>query len=422
MRAALPFACKDTAVSMTWYTVDAPWDGTAGGQQLPISDLVAIVLREPGNFGIIYFPNGSKTDWEYRFHDVNEGDSIHEQITQGEWFVWSHAECLSEFDPHDEICYPRQDFEGHDAFWVDTNPVGGSADSTVWTFHGLVVGAAYVFNVRRTINKKVEEFIGFGTADANGEITMDMVNGKSGYYSCRLETGQSSDMYITVAGNSSVFGHRHIPQFDEFVDAVENIAVTSATLMYTNTAAPLSRQGKRAQIQVPGGTDWPELFGLDEYIQYGGAPTTWTHLSKLPGCEVDDITEGAYSALKPTSINSYIRKPARADDLPPVVNVTPSDGYLVIYASIATTAGREGYWTLLGCTEFETLDQTRERAFPSDGTLRFQAAHDKLGPIKQHHTNAFHIDDLLGKAVGAVMSPYSTAISEGMGLLNTLLK
>jgi len=422
-RPAVPFDTKDTAVSMTWETLDAAWsDATVVGQQLPRNQLAAVVLREVGTHSIVYDANNPAEPWSYQLNRLNkDGIGSNEQITSGEWFSWSDMSTLLEYNPHGDTAYPRMDYQGNDSFWLDMRPTDSQVHLTQAAFSGCVHGAVYVLNARRTINKFVEEFAIVATADPAGTFTFDMPDGKSGYWSLRLESGQAAPIDIVVTGTCSVWGHRALPNLDDFVNAIENVAVTSSSLMYTNTAAPLNRQGKRAQLQVPGGVDWPELFGLGETIPLLGSATSWSKLSKLPGVVVEDIIEGAYSPLKPTGLQSYARRPNRADDLPPVVDITPADDYVVILADIDSELGKDGYWTILGCTYYETLDQTRERAFASGGTLKFQAAHDNIGPLQQHYTNAFHIADLLGKAAGAIMSPTATALGEGLSLLNKFL-
>jgi hypothetical protein len=427
-RAAPPLACKETAVAMTWDVLPANFPTLGVGSQpwtwLPEGDLFVIVLREAGTFAIVYDPNAGAALWEYNL--VLENIS---QITEGLEqtgaepvpIIFHEANSAETYSPHGSTTYTRQNLDGIPSMWVDC---GGTGAQTAFVLENMGVGAGTFYCLASgECNGIITDSILISTI-SSGSCYFLLPTRESGYYNFAIvqETATTTPTGLAayISGTCAVCGHLAAPDWAEFDDSVDTISVNAMSVMFTNTSAQLYRQGKRVQLQVPAGVDWPQL--ISQNGNWVGAPAgqLWAPIAEIPGAVAEDVVEGAYSAAKPESITCYLRKPvalnAEGQALPPTVGTAPANDYLLMYISTAAgqVANQDGFFSLTCSTEFETRDQTRERRLPDHGTLEFQDTHDKIARMAQHHTNDNHLPDLLGSISGALTNPVGTLLSQGL--------
>lgn len=247
---------------------------------------------------------------------------------------------------------------------------------------------------------------------------------QTGYYalSCQVdnssnlassvESGGTISIFNTVNTKSSIFGQLALPRIQEVASAVRSYRIPSVSLMFTNTASPLNRQGQTVGIQLPRMTNWTDNLDYEEVANSQKASTI-------------NVVNGQYGFLKPTQSSDLDMKIFQTqnggydyeEDM--AFSILPESDYLLIHAQITTPEGRQGYFTPCHHIEYETISQwfnTRE------GNLKggeLDAALRVVAKLPQWHENDFHISDLWNgiksvasdiwngiKEVGSTIGPY----------------
>lgn len=197
--------------------------------------------------------------------------------------------------------------------------------------------------------------------------------------------GGMSVVHAASAANYMVWGQLALPRIGENVEAVRAYRISSVSLMMTNTASPLNRQGQITGLQLPKRTSWIDNIDYEELASSNKAFTL-------------NVVNGLYGFLKPTSSTDFemdsFQYSTDGDDFEYVFDILPKSDYLTIQASIETDAGRQGIFTPCHHIEFETLSQwfstDTARGLPTDLDFALRA----MSNMAQWHENDFHLSDI----------------------------
>ncbi len=169
--------------------------------------------------------------------------------------------------------------------------------------------------------------------------------------------------------------------------SAEAFKVYAASVMYTNTASPLNRQGKVAGIQLPAGSWWDQYLNFDT-------------IADLESADSRDVVNGIYGFLKPTQprdidfipFDTVSTNNLSTDTWWPLRR--PSDFLAVAVKVLASSNGQDGYFTIAHAFEFRTTDPWREveMAHISPHTVEF--AMMLVSRCPQWHENPLHLSDI----------------------------
>lgn len=241
----------------------------------------------------------------------------------------------------------------------------------------------------------------FSHPQAAGVQTFVFTADITGYYAFSFGYSQpgsiaadcTGDLKLNVGGSlpapKSVWGQKALPFYYESYPFVDALRITGVSIMYTNTASPLNRQGQVVGLQVPRGSSWLQFT---DFQTVSGDKKSVTR----------DIVEGAYGFLKPNS----------ADDLNLKIYELPSDGtqanqsednvfllypesdFLCVIASCNVSAGQVGFLTFGTSLEYTTLSQWIEVRNGKLTDAELKNALEMISRVQQWHTNALHWDDI----------------------------
>jgi hypothetical protein len=433
-----PFATRETAVNRLFAITTAGWNTTDASptvrDQLPLSDTVYFLFRDPRRCSIMYDANAGANTWSYTW-TVTDGNGTHGvtdsyTIVYGEYPRFNVAQCTTSYAPHQVKMISAEDDEGVNYFWVDAT----SGAPTTLSLTNLVVSAGITYVLRKWVNGLVTEVTVTTATNASGVLNISLTS--SGYYTFTILTLagalNTTTMRNTVTGTSSVYCHNHFPGLSSNIQSAPDIRTTAAALMYTNDAAPLYRQGKITAFQAMGGEEW---------TQYGLGSTTsgvFSSIASLNGSRVKTAENGLYAFLKPSDDTDFDNVPV-ADDVAVYADsailpypLVPDSDYLVVYCSISQQAGRDGYWTPTWGIEYETQDNWHSVAAPIIPPDQYMDAVFLSTRLEQFHENPLHLSDItsflrgmvgpaaagLSAAAAAVPHP---AVSAGMTVAGSVL-
>jgi len=221
----------------------------------------------------------------------------------------------------------------------------------------------------------------------------------TGYYALSFSYILAGSLVGPFSGNimintgastgSTVWAQRALPFYDESYAFVDAIRMTGVSLMYTNTTAPIARQGEIVSLQVPRGSAWLQ------FVSFGTVSTDKKSVTR-------EIINGNYCFLKPGSTSDLDMKiyELPSEDLvnafeDNVFDAYPQSDFLVTVASANSIAAPQtAYLTFGFALEYTTLSQWIE---VRNGTLcdsEIKAALELISSMPQHHENDFHWDDI----------------------------
>lgn len=235
-----------------------------------------------------------------------------------------------------------------------------------------------------------KQFIASIVAPAGGTGTYSPL--APAYYGFTVSNGtanQTGTMNFGISLLTSVrnhtFGHFALPEmYGSFANIVEAAKIYAGSIMLTNQAAPLVRQGKIASAQIPTGRYWFDF-------------TTYTSVADTRDGVTKDAVDGAYSFLKPTQPDDFNFRNETSitvsDDLG-FYSLVPDSDFLAHYCVVNTAEGRDFQWTLCWGLEYRTTSKwidVEESDIPDSVLSCF---HMMFSKIPQHYTNEFHISDI----------------------------
>nr|URG16968.1 MAG: hypothetical protein [Narnaviridae sp.] len=220
----------------------------------------------------------------------------------------------------------------------------------------------------------------------------------------------SSDPAVPTA-NRKVHCHLACQDFQDNSKAVGDLRHTAGSVMFTNTAALIGRNGSVAAKQVPRESQW-----------FDYAEDSFSKISKLDKAyKSDTIDNGVYGYLKvvetsdldfffPSAMHQF--GPDQLVDSAlvsePFFFPLENDAeYLVVGIRIPGIAGRGGYWTNVDGLEYVTNDRFRSTATPDVSSAIWTIAAREITDMPQWFENELHIAELFSKIKDATKSALS---------------
>jgi hypothetical protein len=244
-----------------------------------------------------------------------------------------------------------------------------------------------------------------------------------------IDTTNAYDLTsMSIGGSASVFRHLAMPFLENNYLSVQGTRINAVSLMLTNQASPLYRQGKVVALQSPQDIEWTDYIngGFDEIQR-----------SKM-SC-VLKADNGIYGFLKPTKpadfdFNSHLDcdNGILMDSHYPLPN---NSAYLVMAFSIAnnaaaaetSTPGQDLYWTVAFGIEYQTADVWRQVGESDISPEMCEKALQQLKEIPQFHENPLHlaaiwqrIKAIAGPIINGIVK-YVPQIASAVGTLASML-
>jgi len=223
---------------------------------------------------------------------------------------------------------------------------------------------------------------------------------ETGYYAWTITTtaevtGTATELAanFTIGINpgmaSMTWGQLPLPNIEDVLPVVKAFRTTSVSLMQTNTASPLNRQGQIVGLQLPKGTSFLNYLDFDEVA---------SDLKSL----TFSVVNGMYGFLKPTSMDDFDMSVYQFSSATSVVqndnvfNLIPESDYLLIHSQVVDPNGRQGYWTPAYNVEYESISQWSDLKTADAGPNDLNRALALLPDVPQWHENEFHLDQIWG--------------------------
>lgn len=223
----------------------------------------------------------------------------------------------------------------------------------------------------------------------------------TGYYAIKARFGPfniTAGGALTVAGLVSVsnvnslgmaWAHKAAPQISGFRDNIETFCTLGSSLMYTNTASPLNRQGKLLARELPAKTMWHNFIDFDAVANQSLAL-------------VKDAPEGLYAFIRPSGneVGQFRTLQYNTGNLVGTYDdeflftLYPEEPYVLIHAQITTAAGRDAYLTRCISMEYTSLAMFIEQAKGVVSEDDLKIALKLLAELPQFHDNPFHFSDV----------------------------
>jgi len=186
---------------------------------------------------------------------------------------------------------------------------------------------------------------------------------------------------------NTMWAQKALSGIDDVITTIQSARISGFSLMLTNTASPLNRQGQVVGLQVPKGTDFLNYIDFDT-------------VAKLNKSETLNVVNGMYGFAKPTETEDLdmmvfqyepTNVPGAIDYVFPII---PMADYLLIHSQVVDPNGRQGYWTTAHLIEYTTTTQFAELRTAVISTTALEHAFSLLSRLPQWHENDLHISDI----------------------------
>lgn len=298
--------------------------------------------------------------------------------------------------PHGPVLYPGRSNPGQRSFYY-LSAQGGFTFTNI-NSAGVVINIAFIgfgadgttFQFQAPI--AVANGASLTTGPGAGYWALDIVAvGTPTVFTGSFTLNESNIPIEPVDWYNYIWAHRSLPDMNKADEAAEAIKLYSASLMWTNQASPLNRQGKIAAVQVPQGRDWRNMLSYDS-------------LSKQRGAYISNAVNGYYGFLKPTQsrdidfIENSIHTGTNFANAWWDMEV-PSD-FISLVVSVVDVDGQDGYITVAAGFEYRTSDQWRDTESPKISPEIVMKSMSIVAKMQQHHENPLHLSDILGSIRG----------------------
>lgn len=400
----LPNGADPTAIANPWARYDANFPAAAAGLPQRFNESPAFVFRDALRFFVSIVSLVSQAVYTGTFSITTVGAS--ESFPN----FTSEGGCLSASTtdrPHGDRIYPGRigpadNFRG----WLCNN--GDSFQIVINTALYPALQVLYA-HVKVLNNGQWQDVSLFQYGGSTGIVAQAFTTPKTGYYAVAFSYSGNAlianagtlNIYVGGAGQS-VFGQKTLPSFSTNYSFIDSLRIVGASLMYTNTASPLNRQGQILGLQVPKGSSWIQ------WTDFGG-------LAADKKTVIMDVLNGMYGFLKPTSADDLNMQVYELPDDNAAQNVGndmvfdlyPKSDFLVVVPQVTIAGGQSGYWTVGAAVEFTTMNQWIELHTSALTHEQLESALDFLSQVPQWHTNSLHWDDIWGAIKDAARDTWS---------------
>jgi len=416
------YGADPTAVSKLFRKVNVKPNTSGNPGDIPATDVVAFAYRDPLRSLVYSYGLGTTPSDTYAYQAT-----LSFSVAKGAPFYFEYDGPMygdqTQLLPHGDVLYPgRLGLSDQHRGWLC---------NTGDTLRLVIAGIPGVSSLIYYVLHKLEgaQWVAVDAAfpqqlTANSGGTLNWSITSIGYYSFRCSIDTTSSLAVGTSGGgnlsifntantrSSIFGQMSLPRIEEVLTSVKACRIPAVSLMYTNTASPLNRQGQVAGVQLPKGSHWPDYLTFEEIAGVKKSTTL-------------NVVNGMYGFLKPTSSTDMKMTVFQTQSGPEESSedaaflILPDSDYLVVYAEINIADGRQGYFTPCHHIEFDTLNQWFDCEVTDLRPGEVQQTLQIVGRLPQWHENDFHISDLWEgiksvasdiwngiKEVGSTVGPY----------------
>lgn len=436
------YTSADTALASPFMRVDAEWNDTvdeSGASGMAASEMAAFAFRDPERALIVYNANNADAIYGYFLYGYHVFDDATEETTNVPAKAWTTEVFCGQARP---LNTPYGVFDPATWAWAPHGPIvycGVSNANDNFRFFWCEANTAINMNaicastdtdyelwmlVYRLNGSNCDYYEGDALPLSTDSQTWSVTVLKAGYYAVALGMQEAAEasvggniqeqiVEITQLGfsnNKDVWCHLALGGYSDLQASIDGIRINGASLMYTNTAAPIYRSGTVTGYQIPARENWYD------YVQ---------RLSELQSNKkaiTIEAQNGMYGFLKSMAAEDFeLRRNLKNDNMGNVIDcvykIFPDSAPIVIYASISDVNGRAGYWTYTAAVEFPTestwFDVSTERV----GPRVFSEAQEMVRETPQFYTNAGHLSGILSKIGNGVKSITSGIMKYGPSIM-----
>jgi hypothetical protein len=395
------YSSLPTAVANPWSLQSAPSVGNAVQTQvnyegMPTTDGLAAVFRSAQRAAVIYDPNPTSQTQLYDMQGVQ--NAVTPSAPAGTWrqntalantryfakTPIATTRNIANYSPHGPVVYAGEDGKTDGRyFWLDITNVnvtiapsntGESITSSLslWNSDGVNPDVVSVTTVSGGI--------------PFGQVLPVTV---PGYYCLSHSSSLAGDHFnVTVnwTGSSAVFKHLSLSNLPNNFGSTDGIRISAVSMMYSNEASPLNKQGKVCGFQEPQGVHWNDFIG------------SFSTFSSQQGSTTMPIENGLYGFLKPTQPedfdlidHSIIENGVVYDSFYPL---DQKSAFLMIYWQITALPGQDGYWTICHGIEYQTNDVWRPVDDSHLDGQTYSMALESIKTFPQWYENPLHWSDI----------------------------
>lgn len=411
-----------TAIAAPWSRVSVPWSTTSGDV-----DAIAFVFRNASRAMVMSDANVAGDAYSYLCQGSVQTSDAAASLPATTWTAFSSATATglgpgavlplfmpialssnADYSPHGPALLAGSDNKkgGSRFFWIDFD----ATFTANITWNGT--GAAVKLRVDMWSPDGITEGV-YNTLLTSGVDTVtNFING-GGYFTFKLVVMNVPTVNIstvtvnsaTIAGSGLVMRHLPIKDYITNAPAAQAVRVTAASLMYTNEAAPLQRQGKITGYQSPQSSHWTDFYNNNS------VGFNFDTVSSSQGSMTLAADLGIYGYLKPTQPRDFAFQ-SDVDFEGSVLtdsyySLNHGTAFLIVVAQISNILGRDAFWTVCHGVEYQTKDVWREIEVPFDDYRIFDSALAHVKELPQWTENPLHFKTIVNAIrsnVGKVMN------------------
>jgi len=398
------FGGSRTAVASPWKFDAVPFDTVNSGDTipanalLPCSQMFVAAFRHPMRSLIIYDPNQAGATWSYPVtfaSNVGQVTNYVVPVNVTEPAPILFAAASGTYQPHGSVVYPGRTGESGQSLLPATgsskpdtlvvsvnNPALVQVHYSVltWSQKDGVISGPDIVNSSATFNFSVTPEV-----TSTGYQPMSYVGFSIHSVSVSAVTATAA---LTGTGGC-VFQHHALPDFQKNALSAGGVRNSAVSLMFSNTVAPVYREGELAGCQLPQNTFWvaAALDGFSEMASAEGA----TQIA---------ADNGMYGWLRPTQTKDFdIRSTWSVDETGQLTDcwypILPDSEGIYITSMISQPDAREGYLTVAWGIEYQTTDVWRATEVPSVRAQAWTDAVEVVSSMSQWHENPLHLTDIV---------------------------
>jgi hypothetical protein len=426
------FSSLPTAIAAPWSINPAPSVGSATITQtkfegMPNTDGFCALFRSAQRACVMYDPNPTGQAFQYVYSGVPNTPALTAPAVTWNvsapvpgkkyWLKTPFVTSGLSYSPHGSVQYAGVSGKSDGRyFWLDEGFVtvtvtGTAANATIMALSRW--GAAGESEDVVTVSHPISGSTGY---------ILNIPAGQAGYYALSISGGVADTFGISNCSFNSVSAcYRHLPiqGLPNNISSTDGIRIIAASLMYSNEASPLNKQGKITGCQIPQGDHWFDYIG------------NYSKFSSLQGSHSMSIDEGMYGFLKPTQptdfsmVESLLIENGVVYDSFYLLDQTTS--FLMFYWQIINLLGQDGYWTFCHGLEYQTDDVWRSVAQSQLDASVYAKAVESLKIFPQFYENPLHWGDIwnkikeVGKSVANGVIKYAPLALKAAGMVAPLL-
>lgn len=304
--------------------------------------------------------------------------------------------------PHSNTLYPGL-VDGQSYVW-------GDSGATFTFAQGVSDTSAYIDVL--LFDGQIGANIARTAAFSGSAVTY--TTGQAGYFAFNYVVGTynvGQTVSVAVSGSGDVFGHLAMPYVDTHLIDLVRVRVLSASILLSNVASQLNKEGSLYVAQFQTSKLWWENL----------APT---QIAAARNSYVGPMEKGVYGFLKPAS----------ARDFEYVTSTTVNNGVIsttgfdltapLEYVAVATVSvgvgttfpGLDALVTYNHAIEFVTEDQFFEAELPMYTVQQVQTAMEEVSAIPQFYENPIHL-----AAIGSLLMKGASFLLRNATTIGTMV-